>query len=389
MAKKSVAKGKVSGNTGATNRSNYSISEQVKKSQLNVKNEFEYKKLTKKCEHFLDCSYAEEKESLTIDYWVGFEKPFVELANEKKELMVKTLIDAAKLIEDAQEYKFSINPDNLFYDIHGRVYVKARDIYADEETFSAEEFLKNYKALVGCTVNKKYKYEDYVHGGYDLLKEDAVLKKVLEADTIERISNILHTELEKNNQYLQRKYIKVDRKKYLKQRISLAVFVVAFLITVGFAGYYYMWERPYQKAVVAANEAYLVSDYISTVDAMKSVKVERMNVYQKYILAISCIRCESLSEDNMKNVLKAVNINSDERIMDYWIYLNRLNTKKAEDIAMQLSNDQLLMYAYLQEKAIVQKDEKLSGEEKTSRLKELDDKLKPLNDEYEKMNEEK
>ena len=124
------------------------------------------------------------------------------------------------------------------------------------------------------------------------------------------------------------------------------------------------------------------SDYDGTVEAMQNVEVERMNVSQKYILAYSCVRCESFSDDNMRNILNTISLNGDEKVMEYWIYINRLDTEKAVDIAMQESSNQLLFYAYLKEKAVIENDTSLSGKEKNERLSDIESKLKPLEEEF-------
>lgn len=364
------------------------VTELVKKSDLNAKNDYEYTKISRKHERFLDCSYSEGKETVTFEYNIEYKKNWKNIKQEGRNLIIQALVDVGGIIDLAQDYVFGINPENLFYDIHGRVYIKTRDIYPSEESFSYEDFLKAYKALIGCTIGKKYKYEDYLMGGMDLLKEDAVLKQIFEIDDLAAIEQLLRDELDRYNQNQAIRYIKVDRKKNRTKNALLVASILLLVATFSYAVYFAAWVKPYQTAVISANEAYLVSDYKGVIDALDDVKVSRMNNYQKYILAISSIRCESFGADAMKNILAMVNTNSDEKIMEYWIYINRLNTDKAQDIAMQLSNDQLLYYAYLKEKAVVSNDYKMSGEQKNQKLSELDSKLKPLEDEYSKLIEE-
>ena len=49
---------------------------------------------------------------------------------------------------------------------------------------------------------------------------------------------------------------------------------------------------------------------------------------------------------------------------------------------MPVSNDQLLFYAYLKERAVVENDSALTGQEKNERLSALENKLKPLEEEF-------
>ena len=184
MKKESVAKTQNDKVKNLVSGKKVNITELVKKSDLNAKNEFEYNKIVRSTERFLDCTYEDGKESVTFEYNVHYEKNWNNLSKEKKDLVVKALVDVGKLIDLCKDYTFDLNPDNLFYDVHGRVYVKSRDIYSAEKEFIFEDFLREYKALIGCTIGKKYKYEDYLRGGVDLLKEDAILKQIYDINDI-------------------------------------------------------------------------------------------------------------------------------------------------------------------------------------------------------------
>lgn len=358
------------------------IKETIRKSKLTASNEFEFRKLVRAQEGFLNCSMAEEKESLVMTYEIGNLLPWSDMRREKKELLFSALIDAGKLEQRAQMYRFTLAPENLYYDIQGRVYVKTRDVYSAEDGYLQEKFLQEYKSLIGCTLIKKYKFEDYDKGGQDLLAEDKFLNEILKCTDVKQILDRLHEEYFRYRRFHEERFMEVSKARNRRSRTALAITAALAAAGAALLGWLLLWERPYSAAVIAANEAYLQSDYDGTVVAMKEVEVDRMNIYQKYILAYSCVRCESFSDSNMRNILNTISLNGDEKVMDYWIYINRLDTEKAADIAMQVSSDQLLFYAYLKEKAVVENDVSLSGQEKTERLASIENKLKPLEEEY-------
>ena len=331
---------------------------------------------------FLDCSMTEEKESLTMTYEVGNFLPWADIQREKKELLFAALIDVGKLEEKAKIYRFTLAPENLYYDIQGRVYVKARDVYGADGEFREEDFLREYKSLIGCTLVKKYKFEDYDEGGQDLLAEDKFLGGILECTEAAQIMDRLHGEYFHYREIHRERFAEVSRAKNRALKAALAVTGMLALAGAAFLCWLFLWERPYKEAVIAANEAYLQSDYSGTVEAMRDVEVERMDACQKYILAYACVRCESFSADNMQNILNTITLNGDEKAMEYWIHINRLDTEKAADIAMQESSDQLLFYAYLKERAVVENDASLTGQEKNERLSDIENKLKPLEEEF-------
>lgn len=364
------------------------ITNAIKKSQLAASDQYEFNKLSRRQDGLLNCTIEEEKESLSITYDVNNLFPFLGIKKEKRELIITALIDVGRLWDIAQYYDFSLEPDNLYYDIQGRVYVKSRDVYAADKVAKEEDFLDKFKSLVGCTLGKKYKYQDYYDGGLDLLKNDKLLGEIFECNEVEQVVDKLHKEYERYTTEHREKFVEIPKSKNMNRQISLVILSLVVIASLGLLGYVFLWERPYEQAVIAANEAYLQSNYNGTVEAMKDVEVGRMNNYQKYILAISCVKCESFSDDNMKNILNTITLNGDEKIMEYWIYINRLDTDAAADIAMQESSNQLLYYAYLKEKAIVENDSSLTGKEKTERLSDIENKLKPLEEEYSTLTEE-
>ncbi|MCM1263503.1 MAG: hypothetical protein NC313_12375 [Butyrivibrio sp.] len=358
------------------------ITETIRKSKLTASNGFELKKLARAQDGFLNCSIEEEKESLIITYEIGNLRPWTDIRREKKELMFSALIDAGRLERMAQMYRFTLAPENLYYDIQGRAYVKTRDVYSADSGYSQERFMREYKSLIGCTLVKKYKFEDYDNGGQELLAEDRFLGGIMECTDVGQILDRLHDEYFHYKKVHEERYVEVSKSGKRGSRIALGIMGVLSAAGLAFMGWLFLWERPYKDAVIAAGEAYLQSDYDGTVEAMEPVGVERMDVSQKYILAYSCVRCESFSDENMRNILSTISLNGDEKIMEYWIYINRLDTEKAADIAMLMSSDQLLFYAYLKEKAVVENDASLSGQEKNERLSDIDNKLKPLKEEF-------
>ena len=168
------------------------IIETIRKSHLNASSEFDFKKIGRRQEGFLNCTIEEDKESLTISYDIHNLLPWSEIRKEKRELIFAALIDAGKLQNSAEMYYFTLNPDNLFYDIQSRVFVKARDVYGSDKEYVQEDFLKEYKSRIGCTLVKKYKFEDYNSGGQDLLSEDKFLSVIMECTDVEQILDKMH-----------------------------------------------------------------------------------------------------------------------------------------------------------------------------------------------------
>ncbi len=364
------------------------VVENIRKSQISAANEFEYKKLIRENNGFLDCSIEEDKESIIISYDIHNLNTWTFIKKEKLELIMSALMDVGRLHKIAELYKFSLNPTNIYYDIQGRAFIKTRDVYGAEEEFSNELFVRQYKSLIGCTLTKKYKFEDYDNGGQDLLKEDRFLNEIFECTEVEQIIEKLYGEYLRYREVHKEKFVEISKVKNKGYKVTVGITSLLIIVSMVLMGYFVVWERPYNRAVIAANEAYLQSNYSMTIEKMENVSVDRMNIYEKYILAVSCVKCESFNEENRRNILNTIALNGDEKVMEYWIYINRLDTEKAADIAMQESSNQLLYYAYLKEKAVIENDSSLTGQEKSTKLSSIENKLAPLENEYSTLTEE-
>ncbi len=364
------------------------IVENVRRSQLSVSNDFELKKISRPQEGFLDCSVEEDQENLIFCYDIRHVYPWSGIRRERRELMMSALIDAGKLQKTAKLYQFTLAPENLFYDIQGRVFVKSRDVYGAEKEYSEEEFLREYKSLIGCTLVKKYKFEDYDKGGQELLKEDKFLGGIVECENAEQIIDKLHEEYFRYRKDREARFVEVSKAGNRGRKAALGITGVLLAAGAALLAYLLIWIKPYDEAVIAAYGAYLQSDYNGIIEAMEPVEIERMDAYQKYILSYACVRCESFSEESMRNILNTIILNGDEKIMEYWICINRLDADRAIDIAMQNSSNQLLYYAYLKKKAAIEADSSLSGQEKVDLLQDIDNKLEPLREEYSSFTEE-
>ena len=138
--------------------------------------------------------------------------------------------------------------------------------------------------------------------------------------------------------------------------------------------YSFGWYMPRQERLLAAEDAYIRKDYVALVDALEGVGNEELSHAGKYMLANAYIQGQAVDTFSVKDketILSKVTYQSNENVLDYWIHLGRLELREAEDLAMKMSDDQLLLYAYMQELRQVESDEAISGERKIERKQEL------------------
>ena len=173
----------------------------------------------------------------------------------------------------------------------------------------------------------------------------------------------------------EKKYMKkVEIRKYKRLvRYSAASFVLLFCLSLA-AFYSFAWYMPRQQKLRAAEDAYLQRDYIAMIDALRGFEIDDLDRAGKYMLATAYIQgqaVDTFSVRDKENILSKVTYHSNENVLDYWLYLGRLEIREAQEIAMKMSDDQLLLYAYMQELRQLEGDEELSGEEKNNRKQEL------------------
>ena len=113
-----------------------------------------------------------------------------------------------------------------------------------------------------------------------------------------------------------------------------------------------------------------------------------MDQNTKYILAVSYANSESFRKEEIQTIVSKLGPGSNEKELNYWIYLGRLDIERAEDIALALSDDKLLIYAYMKESDLLESNTDITGTEKKERLDKLEQEITRLGKKYEEVENE-
>ncbi len=357
--------------------------EVLKKSEVNIKTEEDFIEIESLGGQFLDCHMEKEKETITFIYGITDKMPFTRLREEKRIDRLRALIEVGKLQEVYQKYCFSLNPENLYYDRNFRIYVKRRELYEAGITGELSDMAKQYKALCAFVLQKRYDFEHYYLGGNDLYKKNTSLKELQVLEDNNSIESWLLSFYEKERQDIFENRVEVNKGWY---RMNVW-YIVATLVIIATALVYIIYEAgilmPRKNAMLQAQNSYMDGKYVQVIDDLESIDIKYMDKYLKYILAVSYVKGENLTPEQKENVLETITIDGEEKVKEYWIYLGRLNTIEAQNIAMQRSDNELLLYAYMTEKAILEKNTVISGEEKAAQLEALEKKIEELAKIYE------
>ena len=358
------------------------IQETIKKSKLAAKDIYDYKWITYPESYLLPAVLREEKEELHIAWQTEGRIPVTEIRQEDILLRLLVMDSVGGLFMGRRKFSFSLAPENLYYDIHGTVQVKRRDLHTEERPETEKDFLEEYKALIGFSMQEELGYGEFRKGGLQLLGRDGLCGAIRDRESIAEIQVCIREKYQRIREERRNQKILLPKKKYLAVKRSAIILGTLLLILSGFMGYHFIVEEPCQRAVIKLGDAYVQSDYVSCIDAMQGISVQKMNLYQKYMLANAYVRSEDLTREQKNNILSSMTLKNSPSRLEYWIYLGRKDTEKAEDIALRLSDDQLLLYAYMKEKGNIENNTDLSGTEKAERLNEVEKKMQPLMDEY-------
>ncbi len=168
----------------------------VKKSNLNANSEFDFYQIAQKSENLLDCNIHREEDQIQFQFFVGEGKRFDEIRNFSIAYRYQSLINAIYLLEVAKKVDFSMSPMNLYFDINMMPKIMMRDVYRDDK-YNEEKIVKEYKSLIGYTLQNKYSFEDYFNGGEKLLLKSKVTRPYASLNTVKDLCDTLIAEFKK------------------------------------------------------------------------------------------------------------------------------------------------------------------------------------------------
>lgn len=358
------------------------VKETVRKSSMAAEDEFDYIKIAADVPGLIPCSFEELLEEVVFEYNLTGLKPLKDIEQETEEKKRQFLINFAGLYRVFEQYHIEMNERNIFYDENMLPCIKARDLYGREGKAEESEFLYAYKCIAGGILSRKYKINQVLDSGLEILKKDKSLSGIVAAEDAGELVRILRKSRTDFIENKEKKFRQVSKVKYRVWRIIAIVMLLVGIAAGGLAIYYGGFVIPKQKALVMANERFITKDYVGCIDSVKKMEVEDMDTHTKYILAVSYAGTESFKQEEVSEIISRLSVNSNEKELEYWIYLGRLDVSQAENIALALSDDKLLIYAYMKEIDILENRSDMDGEEKKSRLDTLNNEIKALGEKY-------
>ncbi|MCM3675600.1 type VII secretion protein EssB [Peribacillus simplex] len=246
-----------------------------------------------------------------------------------------------------------------------------------------DELFKETKATISALVDGQYTFEEYLlyHKTLKLSNES---QSILASGTWDELSTVIQDRinaLEKE----QKTFVHIPEKKWKTGRYTLWGTVIVLVPLLWFTIYTLFFSQPKQDAYVESGESFLKQKYSEVIDQLENYDPKNMPYVVQYELAKSYVTYEPLEGVARKNVENAITLQTDSQYLLYWIYIGRGMSEDAIDLARIMEDRELIMYGLVNQKEQIKLDDKLSGEEKETQIKEIDTELSQYKKEKEEL----
>lgn len=301
------------------------------------------------------------------------------------EKIIKTLPVYSRLVLAQKLYKITeyvgtpiqifLHPSNLF--VQGDEYWIAHRGFMQEVmpyTLDDQSLLKQYKALVLYILFPKLDYKILIEGA-GALKDDLAIA-IDSKQTINDIHQLISQQVEKEKQRLNKETKLVNKKRFLLYKWgSLGLLLTTVLLLV-VSGLYIFKLLPENQQISEAKTAYINKDYGQVLTSLNQMPAEKLPVDAKYILSVSSVQLEDLSNDQKKAILNNLSLKSNDAALLYWIYIGKGEFKTALDLAKNLGDIQYIIHAYTKLYDATKTNMHMNGEKKQKQLANYEDQIK-------------
>ncbi len=281
---------------------------------------------------------------------------------------------------------FFLSPENVVLDLNGNPKLLYRGLKGLQAPFemTADLLLRQLKSLMVAHFSGQ-DFNTLYNGGLEVpTKDTAFVQKVKTAKTLEDLHQLILTDYQEAVQKEALTMEAVPKVRFKLYRSLTLVFGILALLFVIPLGYYAFIYAPFQETMLKADTAFLKVDYSNVVEVLEDVPVESLPKSQKYLLAYSHVQLLDMAKEARQSVLNSVEMISDDRVLAYWIYDGRGEFDESLDLAKQMQDYRLIIYALNKKLDQVRNDSSLDGasrEEETTKLQEELNKYNELRNE--------
>ncbi|MGE7879809.1 type VII secretion protein EssB [Peribacillus muralis] len=305
---------------------------------------------------------------------------FFDFSRAREKNVIGRWLSAYQVVKKIRNHELTrlmlaVCPENIVFDpsmspyfLHYGVRDSLPPYEQDQDTLFRET-----KALISALVDGQHSFEDYLLY-HQTLKLSNEVQSILAAGTWDELSTVIQFRIDALEKE-EKAFVHIPEKKWKTARYTLIGTMIALVPLLFFTIYTLFISQPRQAAYVESGESFLKQKYSEVIDRLENHDPKKMPYVVQYELAKSYVRYEPLKGVGRKNVENAITLQTDSQYLLYWIYIGRGENEDAIDLARIMEDRELIMYGLINQKEQIKLDDKLSGEEKETRLKEVDTEL--------------
>lgn len=302
------------------------------------------------------------------------------LTSEKIQLLLNLLPLQALIQTDLRTF---IHPKNIYLDYNGLPKMIYRGIKGKMPMSEVDEsaLFYQFKCLAGMLMTK-YSFEDLYDGLLEESRQQSLfMNDLLNLSDFSEMKAFLMEALGRAENEEQQKMVRVPRKRFqLFKHLSIWLGVLVVILAIPL-GYLLFKQLPVQKACLEADTAFITNEYSKTISSLEKVKLSDLPKTQKYELAYSYVHNEGFDQQQQRNIMKNITLQSDNRYLNFWIQEGRGDLEEAVMTAKSLEDSDLISYALLQQMDVVKADKKMKSAKKEEKLQKLQEEYKQVQDE--------
>ncbi len=344
----------------------------IKLDNFNARYDDEMNMLLKKSEYFVKSKITinEEEDIVIFEFNCDESRLLSNLKLSYKDKLI-LLLNIVKLNDIYDQLYFSLDPDNIIVDYDLNPKILYRDIKNTNITY-----VQQIKALVGGLLDERYKYQDYLQGGEDLLQNNGS-KLFLKSNDVYQIEMTLIELINKTSDIIENDYSLIKNKKIKTNKI-VKIIMILIIICSSIGLIFLSFKNHEIDKTNKLYSLYLNEDYSQVVIDSNKINVNKTSNEILFIVAKSVIYTQKLDEKIKQNLLAQVSINGDTNVLKYWVLLGQEKFDDAIDIAYTINDKNLLIYANLKYLDYVVNSSTLSSDKKEELRKSIESKLKEL-----------
>ncbi|MDG4961543.1 type VII secretion protein EssB [Lactococcus raffinolactis] len=347
----------------------------LKRSNVTAPNADYLKVLTSQLTDFLSAKMDWSEDEIKFTYQLPYQTVTVDALKRKSKLeKLRAALNLSVFSEYvASDIVFFLHPENIVFDYNLMPKMAYRGIqnYMPPQAVNESLFLRQYKALIITLFDNKSDFETLYAGSLEVKKETTFLKAIKNASTLTEVINFLKESFATEQELEDKSKVSVNKKRFMAyQQIAVIATLVVLLLAFPL-GYYHFSYLPFHKNIEQTDTEFLKKSYNKVIDLQETVNIKKIPKTQKYELAYSFIQGEVLDAKQREIILNNISLNSDDKYLDFWIETGRGQFEHALDLAKNLDDNDLILFALSHSIAQVKADTKLSGTEKEEKLATL------------------